>query len=263
MMPTSTTADDVVAELRRIDQEQRGLLDAAQRASQPPREVEERYPPSSRCATLGLRPPRSPARILDHRPGGRHPNQVRIFTPRSDPRTHPRVDTDAHPQPRSGSTISLKSGCGGSTISRGRKQPGPDLFWWWRGGGHGEADAACGGVLRLRWCDADHVSGRGRFPHRRRVEWAIAWSIESQPAVLRLDLTEVGFIESSGLGCLVVAAVSCHRHGVLLQVIASPSVRRLLELSGMAITGDGVIALSPSAEGRTTLVTGVAEGGPR
>jgi anti-anti-sigma factor len=117
-------------------------------------------------------------------------------------------------------------------------------------------------------CDADGATlitcrGGADFRTVGELSEAIAWSIESQPAVLRLDLTEVGFIESSGLGCLVVAAVSCHRHGVLLQVIASPSVRRLLELSGMAITGDGVIALSPSAEGRTTLVTGVAEGGPR
>src|SRR2546430_12630301 len=105
--------------------------------------------------------------------------------------------------------------------------------------------------------------GEADFHTVGELSEAIAWSIESQPAVLRLDLAEVGFIESSGLGCLVAAAVSCHRHGVPLQVIASPSVRRLLELSGMALTEDGAIARSPSAEERTMLVRRVAEGGPR
>jgi hypothetical protein len=56
--------------------------------------------------------------------------------------------------------------------------------------------------------------------------------------------------------------VSCDSDGATL-ITCRGEADFHTELSGMAITGDVVIALSPSAEGRTTLVTRVAEGGPR
>jgi anti-sigma B factor antagonist len=77
---------------------------------------------------------------------------------------------------------------------------------------------------------------------------AIAWAMSVQPALLRIDLTEVGFIDSSGLACLVDLASACRRHRTLMQILPSPRVRRLFELTGVDILVGG--AMPPASRRR-------------
>jgi len=52
------------------------------------------------------------------------------------------------------------------------------------------------------------------------------------PAVL--DLTGVTFFNSSGIGCLATAEKAAESQGVHLVVEASPAVRRVLDIVGLA-----------------------------
>lgn len=53
-----------------------------------------------------------------------------------------------------------------------------------------------------------------------------------RPAVI--DLTEVGFIASLGIGMLVAIAKSMRLHGVGVAVVAGPPVRTVLEMTNIA-----------------------------
>jgi anti-anti-sigma factor len=59
---------------------------------------------------------------------------------------------------------------------------------------------------------------------------AIGWSITSDLRQLRIDLTHVQFIESSGLACLLLASATCQEHGAKLELIPSQPAQRILEL---------------------------------
>ena len=52
--------------------------------------------------------------------------------------------------------------------------------------------------------------------------------------LLRIDTTDLSFMDSSGLHCLVDTESRCHEHGTLLEVIPSRPVTRLLKIAGVA-----------------------------
>ena len=80
---------------------------------------------------------------------------------------------------------------------------------------------------------------------------AVAWSMTADLRLLRLDLSEVEFFESSGLSCLLAASADCRERGVPVELISSREVRRLLDLSGL---GDATaLDLSPATDTHTLL----------
>jgi hypothetical protein len=52
--------------------------------------------------------------------------------------------------------------------------------------------------------------------------------------VLRIDTAGLEFVDSSGLRCLVAADRRCQETGVLMELVAGPTVKRLLDLVGLA-----------------------------
>jgi anti-sigma B factor antagonist len=51
---------------------------------------------------------------------------------------------------------------------------------------------------------------------------------------LRVDMTAVGFMDSSGLRCLVDAQKRCREAGVGFELVASQAVRRLTDVVGLS-----------------------------
>lgn len=62
---------------------------------------------------------------------------------------------------------------------------------------------------------------------------AIQWSYTPALSVLRVDMIGVSFIDSSGLGCLLESMRDCEARGATFEVVPSPAVARLFELTGM------------------------------
>jgi anti-anti-sigma factor len=50
--------------------------------------------------------------------------------------------------------------------------------------------------------------------------------------VLRMDMSELGFIDSSGLQCLLEAHVWCESNGATFEVVPSRAVQRVLDIAG-------------------------------
>jgi anti-anti-sigma factor len=59
---------------------------------------------------------------------------------------------------------------------------------------------------------------------------AIDWSYTSDLMVLRIDLTAVTFIDSSGIQCLLDASERCHRLATRFEVVVGRHVERVLRL---------------------------------
>jgi anti-sigma B factor antagonist len=63
---------------------------------------------------------------------------------------------------------------------------------------------------------------------------AVAAACEAAPAVVELDLEAVSFIDSSGVGAIVVASRTAAARGAAMRIGArSPVVERVLEVSGL------------------------------
>jgi anti-sigma B factor antagonist len=69
---------------------------------------------------------------------------------------------------------------------------------------------------------------------------AIAWSMTLDLRTLRVDATNVSFIDSAGVSCLLATSLQCEQRGAKLELIASDAVTRILELAGLSdlATGD-------------------------
>jgi anti-sigma B factor antagonist len=99
----------------------------------------------------------------------------------------------------------------------------------------------CAGELDLSVCD--------------RLREAIAWSYTRDLRALRVDLSALSFMDSSGLACLIDTKNRCHDLGVRFDVVPSEMVAGLLDLTDAPITraapeppvpcGDGGIATPP------------------
>jgi len=76
---------------------------------------------------------------------------------------------------------------------------------------------------------------------------AIDWSYTSDLMVLRIDLTAVTFIDSSGIQCLLDASDRCNRLATRFEVVASRHVERVLRLVDVEFEGpERGVELSPS-----------------
>jgi anti-sigma B factor antagonist len=62
---------------------------------------------------------------------------------------------------------------------------------------------------------------------------AVAWSMTCDLRALRIDMTEVGFIDSQGIGTLLAVAKQCDERGVEWELVESAEVERVLSLVGM------------------------------
>jgi anti-anti-sigma factor len=83
------------------------------------------------------------------------------------------------------------------------------------------------GVVELR-CEGDvDVSSVDRLAE------AIDWSFTPALRVLRVDLRAVGFMDSSGVQCMMGTRERCADLGVRLEVLASKPVVRLFILLGL------------------------------
>jgi len=79
----------------------------------------------------------------------------------------------------------------------------------------------CAGELDMSVCD--------------KLCEAIAWSYTRELKALRLDMTALTFMDSSGLACLVETNNRCQHLGVRFDLIPSEPVARLLDLTGAPI----------------------------
>jgi anti-sigma B factor antagonist len=50
---------------------------------------------------------------------------------------------------------------------------------------------------------------------------------------VRVDLTHVGFIDSTGIGCLLHGALRAEKAGVAFEIVPSEAVERFVEVSGL------------------------------
>jgi anti-anti-sigma factor len=66
----------------------------------------------------------------------------------------------------------------------------------------------------------------------RQLTDAIEWSYMPELKVLRIDLSELVFIDSEGIRCLLQASERCESLGVRLEVTPSEQVQRVFELVG-------------------------------
>lgn len=83
----------------------------------------------------------------------------------------------------------------------------------------GETCLLCAGEI-----DASNVS---------ELSEAIGWSMTCDLRRLRIDLTEVGFIDSSVIQALLAAAQECERRDISFHVNESAEVTRLVDLVGL------------------------------
>lgn len=75
----------------------------------------------------------------------------------------------------------------------------------------------------------------GEIDHSSAVDLTrtLGDAMGSEAAELVLDLTEVGFIDSTGLHAVILGATSAEAVGMRFTVVPSEPVERLLELSGL------------------------------
>ena len=64
------------------------------------------------------------------------------------------------------------------------------------------------------------------------LERAIESSLEPGVRVLRVDLHDLEFMDSTGLRCLMLAQRRCTEQDVRMELVIGAVVRRLLELTG-------------------------------
>jgi anti-anti-sigma factor len=66
---------------------------------------------------------------------------------------------------------------------------------------------------------------------------AIDWSYTSDLLTLRIDLTDVTFIDSRGVQCLMDAEDRCSRLATRFEVVSSDAVRRIVRIVGVEFNG--------------------------
>lgn len=97
------------------------------------------------------------------------------------------------------------------------------------------------------------------------LEEAIEWSYTPDLKRLRIDATNVSFMDSTGLDCLARAQTRCDQLGVTLEFVPSPAVRRVFEATGF---GDVAVLIEhrpttkSAGEQATTPETVAAAGSP-
>jgi len=69
-----------------------------------------------------------------------------------------------------------------------------------------------------------------------KLRAAIAWSYTRDLKMLRVDMSALDFMDSSGLACLIEASHQCHDLGVSFEVVPSEMVARLLDLTDAPLT---------------------------
>ena len=85
------------------------------------------------------------------------------------------------------------------------------------------------GVLTARiCCDIDHHTAR---PVRERIDRMLS---EKNPRVLILDFSEVGFMDSSGIGLIIGRAERASETSTTVRIEGlSPTLSRLLRIAGL------------------------------
>ncbi len=83
----------------------------------------------------------------------------------------------------------------------------------------GGAVVRCAGEIDLTNCE--------------RIVEAVMSALDSGPTGLVLDMSEVTFLDSSGIRCLLIAEKSCHERRIPLELISSEPVQRVLDLVGL------------------------------
>jgi anti-anti-sigma factor len=83
----------------------------------------------------------------------------------------------------------------------------------------GETRVSCAGEI-----DASNVA---------ELDEAIGWSMTCDLRILRIDLTQVRFLDSSAMQALLTAAKECGRRDIGFEIDESREVARLLGLVGI------------------------------
>lgn len=92
--------------------------------------------------------------------------------------------------------------------------------------------------VRLEWVDSAAVltvGGEVDALSAPQLQSGIDDALGNEPAVLVVDLSGVGFFGSAGLSVLLLAVRAVAKDG--LRVVASPQVRRPIEVTGL----DGIL----------------------
>lgn len=84
-----------------------------------------------------------------------------------------------------------------------------------------------GGVLRIR------VSGALELAGRDRLRAAFLAALDARPEAIVVDLTEVGFCDTTGIEALVRLDIGGRERDVPVRMRPSKSLARVLELSGL------------------------------
>ena len=86
-----------------------------------------------------------------------------------------------------------------------------------------------GGTITARiCCEIDHHTAR---PIRERIDRVL---VEKKAKLLVLDFTEVGFMDSSGIGLIIGRAERADELGAIVRVEGlSPTLSRLLRIAGL------------------------------
>jgi anti-anti-sigma factor len=56
-----------------------------------------------------------------------------------------------------------------------------------------------------------------------------------RPNRVRVDLRSVGFMDSTGLGCLTHGLLACQKQGVVFEVLPSQPARYVIEKAGLTV----------------------------
>jgi anti-anti-sigma factor len=102
-----------------------------------------------------------------------------------------------------------------------------------RPNGDGVVVIRCAGEIDLSTCDE----------LIERIEWSYTPGLR----VIRIDLPALGFIDSTGLHCLMEAQKRCAEHDVRFEIVPSDAVLRLFQRAGM----DGHFELGEASDPTT------------
>lgn len=80
---------------------------------------------------------------------------------------------------------------------------------------------ACTGELDMATCE--------------RLTQAFDRVLTSSPAVVRLDCAQVGFVDSTGIRCVLDARRRSEAMGIEFQLVPSREVQRLMDLVGITL----------------------------
>jgi len=79
------------------------------------------------------------------------------------------------------------------------------------------------------------VAGELDLAAAEKFDGAVARALAERPETVAVDLTATGFIDSSGVRCILQASRDAERHGVRLVILPAPEdVHRIFELCGLA-----------------------------